>query len=384
MIYLDNAATSRPKPPEVIQAMNDFLNNVCANSGRSGHRLAIQAGRVVYDARESLSGLFNITDPLQIVFTMNATESLNLALLGILKNGDHVITSSMEHNSVMRPLRALETQGVEISVVGCSQQGFLDPDDVKKLIKKNTKMIALNHASNVTGGIQPVREIGNIARENGLLFLLDTAQTAGAYPIDVEEMCIDLLAFTGHKSLCGPQGTGGLYIREGINLKPLKYGGTGSLSDEEYQPDFMPDKYESGTLNLVGIAGLGEGVRYVMEEGIGLIRERERKLTQNLIDGLLAIPNVKVYGGLDAKNQVGVMSFDIQGLSSSESSMYLEDEFDILCRSGLHCSPSAHKTIGTFPDGTIRFSLGIFSTQDDVHRSVNAVRKIAENKEHGI
>ncbi len=384
MIYLDNAATSRPKPPEVIKAMNDFLDNVCANSGRSGHRLAIQASRIVYDARESLAELFNITDPLQIVFTMNATESLNLALLGILQNGDHVITSSMEHNSIMRPLRVMETQGVEISVVGCSQQGFLDPDNLKKLIKKNTKLIALNHASNVTGSIQPVREIGNIAREHDLLFLLDTAQTAGACPIDVEEMYIDLLAFTGHKSLCGPQGIGGLYIREGISLKPLKYGGTGSRSDEEYQPDFMPDKYESGTLNLVGIAGLGEGVRYVMEKGIGFIRERERKLTQNLIDGLLAIPDVKVYGGLDAKNQVGVVSFDIQGLSSSESSMYLEDEFDILCRSGLHCAPSAHKTIKTFPEGTIRFSLGIFSNQDDVHRSVNAVRKIAENKEHGI
>jgi len=384
MIYLDNAATSRPKPPEVIKAMNDFLDNVCANSGRSGHRLAIQASRIVYDARESLAELFNITDPLQIVFTMNATESLNLALLGILQNGDHVITSSMEHNSIMRPLRVMETQGVEISVVGCSQQGFLDPDNLKKLIKKNTKLIALNHASNVTGSIQPVREIGNIAREHDLLFLLDTAQTAGACPIDVEEMYIDLLAFTGHKSLCGPQGIGGLYIREGISLKPLKYGGTGSRSDEEYQPDFMPDKYESGTLNLVGIAGLGEGVRYVMEKGIGFIRERERKLTQNLIDGLLAIPDVKVYGGLDTKNQVGVVSFDIQGLSSSESSMYLEDEFDILCRSGLHCAPSAHKTIKTFPEGTIRFSLGIFSNQDDVHRSVNAVRKIAENKEHGI
>jgi len=384
MIYLDNAATSRPKPPEVIQAMNDYLNNVCANSGRSGHRLSIQASRIVYDARESLANFFNISEPLQIVFTMNATESLNLALLGILQNGDHVITSSMEHNSVMRPLRVMETQGVEISVVGCSQQGFLDPDNLKKLIKKNTKLIALNHASNVTGSIQPVREIGNIAREHDLLFLLDTAQTAGACPIDVEEMYIDLLAFTGHKSLCGPQGIGGLYIREGISLKPLKYGGTGSRSDEEYQPDFMPDKYESGTLNLVGIAGLGEGVRYVMEKGIGFIRERERKLTQNLIDGLLAIPDVKVYGGLDAKNQVGVVSFDIQGLSSSESSMYLEDEFDILCRSGLHCAPSAHKTIKTFPEGTIRFSLGIFSNQDDVHRSVNAVRKIAENKEHGI
>ncbi|HGJ65301.1 TPA: aminotransferase class V-fold PLP-dependent enzyme [bacterium] len=384
MIYLDNSATSRPKPPEVIQAMNDFLNNVCANSGRSGHRLAIQASRIVYDTREVLAQLFNISDPLQIVFTMNATESINLALLGLLQGGDHVITSSIEHNSVMRPLRMLESHGVELSVIKCSKTGFIDPDDVKKQIKKNTKMIALNHASNVTGSIQPAKEIGKIARENEIIFILDSAQTAGNYPIDVEDMNIDLLAFTGHKSLCGPQGTGGLYIRKGINLKPIKFGGTGSQSDEEFQPDFMPDRYESGTLNLVGIAGLGAGVRFIIRKGIDSIRKKECELTQMMIDGLLSIHNVSVYGDHNAEHRVGVISFNIEGLLSSESALILEDEFDILCRSGLHCAPSAHKTIDTFPEGTIRFSLGIFSTKDDVIESVNAVRKIAENKEHGF
>jgi len=382
MIYLDNSATSRPKPFEVIKAMNNFLNNVCANSGRSGHRLSVEAGRIVYEARESLAELFNIKNPLQIIFTMNATESINLALLGLLQEGDHVITSSMEHNSVMRPLRFLENCGVNISVAQCSKLGLLDPDDVKKLIRKNTRIIVLNHASNVTGTIQPVKEIGKIARENNILFLLDSAQTAGAYPIDVNNMNIDLLAFTGHKSLYGPQGTGGLYIREGINPKPLKYGGTGSRSDEEFQPDFLPDEYESGTLNLPGIAGLGEGVKYVMAFGVDFIRNNDQRLTKMLIEGLLSIPNVLVYGDHSEKMRIGVVSFNIKGFSPSEVSFYLDEDFDILCRSGLHCAPSAHKTIGTFPQGTIRFSLGIFNDDNDVIESINAVRKIAENKEH--
>jgi cysteine desulfurase family protein len=380
MIYLDNAATSRPKPPEVMQAMADYMVNVCANSGRSGHRLAIEASRIVYKAREALAHIFNVDDPLQIVFTLNATESINLALQGILQHGDHVITSSMEHNAVMRPLRVLESQGVEITVVRCSQQGFLDPTDVKKAVKKNTKMIVLNHASNVTGSIQPVEEVGRITREHELIFLLDSAQTAGTCEIDVQRMNIDLLAFSGHKSLYGPVGIGGLYIRKGIDLKPLKYGGTGSLSDEEYQPDFMPDRYESGTLNLVGIAGLGAGVEFVTQKGVVNIRKCECDLTQKLINGLLSIPDVSVYGGLDAKRQVGVVSFNIRGFSPSEISFYLEEKFDILCRASLHCAPSAQKTIGTFPEGTIRFSLGIFTTENDVDTAVNAVRKIAYKK----
>ena len=376
MIYLDNAATSRPKPPEVIQAMTDFLNDVCASSGRSGHRLAIEASRTVYETRDSIAEFFNIANPLQVVFTMNATESLNLAMRGSLKAGDHVITSSMEHNSVMRPLRAMESHGVEVSVIQCSAQGFLDPDDVRKAIKPNTKMMVLNHGSNVTGSLAPAEEVGRIAKDNGLLFLLDTAQTAGAYPIDVEKMHVDLLAFTGHKSLCGPQGTGGLYIREGVKLDALKWGGTGSRSEEEYQPDFLPDKHESGTLNVVGLAGLGAGVRFVMGEGIEAIRKSERDLTHRLISGLLEIPGVTVYGGLDADRQVGVVSFNINGLSQSEIGLRLDEDYKIMCRVGLHCAPIAHKTIGTFPNGTVRFGLGTFTTENEIDTAIQAVREM--------
>ncbi len=378
MIYLDNAATSRPKPPEVIQAMTDFMNNVCANSGRSGHRLAIEASRTVYETRESIAEFFNIANPLRVVFTLNATESLNLAMRGSLGTGDHVITSSMEHNSVMRPLRALEAQGVEVTVIQCSQQGFLDPNDIDKAIEPHTKMVVLNHGSNVIGSLAPVEEIGRITWDSGLLFLLDTAQTAGAYPIDVEKMHIDLLAFTGHKSLCGPQGTGGLYIGEGIKLDALKWGGTGSRSEEEYQPDFLPDKHESGTLNVVGLAGLGAGVRFVMREGVETIRKRERYLTHRLISGLLAIPGVTVYGGLDADRQIGVVSFNIDGLSQSEVGLRLDEDYEIMCRVGLHCAPIAHKTMGTFPDGTVRFGLGTFTTEDEIDAAIQAVRKLCE------
>jgi cysteine desulfurase family protein len=378
MIYLDNAATSRPKPPEVIQAMTDFMNNVCANSGRSGHRLAIEASRTVYETRESIAEFFNIANPLQVVFTLNATESLNLAMRGSLGTGDHVITSSMEHNSVMRPLRALEAQGVEVTVIQCSQQGFLDPDDVEKAMEPHTKMVVLNHGSNVIGSLAPVEKVGRITWDSGLLFLLDTAQTAGAYPIDVEKMHIDLLAFTGHKSLCGPQGTGGLYISEGIKLDALKWGGTGSRSEEEYQPDFLPDKHESGTLNVVGLAGLGAGVRFVMQEGVEAIRKRERDLTHRLISGLLTIPDVTVYGGLDADHQIGVVSFNIDGLSQSEVGLRLDEDYEIMCRVGLHCAPIAHKTIGTFPDGTVRFGLGTFTTEDEIDAAIQAVRKLCE------
>lgn len=377
MIYLDNAATSRPKPPEVIKAMTDFLTNVCANPGRSGHRLAIEASHIVYSAREAIAELFNIPDPLRVIFTLNATESINLALRGLLSAGDHCITSSMEHNSVMRPLRALESQGVEVTVVKCSRQGFLEPEDVRRAIRKNTKMVILNHASNVIGSLAPVEEVGHITRNYGLIFALDAAQTAGLCPIDVQEMNIDLLAFTGHKSLYGPMGTGGLYIGSGIHPAPLKQGGTGSRSDEEYQPDFLPDRYESGTLNAVGIAGLGAGVGFVLREGVPAICKKERALTQRLIDGLRKIPGVSVYGSLDVERRIGVVSFNVEGMSPSELGLRLEEGYDILCRVGLHCAPSAHKTIGTFPNGTARFGLGLFNTEDEIDTAINAVREIA-------
>lgn len=380
MIYFDNAATSWPKPPGVVEAMVHFMNDVGANPGRSGHRQAVEAGRIVYRAREAVADLLNAPDPLRVIFGPNATEALNLALCGLLRPGDHVITSSMEHNSVMRPLRALERQGVEVTVVQCSPQGFLDPTDVESAIRPNTKMIALNHASNVVGTLLPVGEVGHIARRHGLLFLVDAAQTAGAYPIDVQADCIDLLAFTGHKSLQGPMGTGGLYIGEQVDLQefePLIRGGTGSRSEFEEQPDFLPDMCESGTLNAVGLAGLEAGVRWVLTRGVDAIRAHEVELTQRLIDGLTGIPGVTVYGGLDAKRQTATVSFNIAGMEPSEVGLRLDQEYGILCRVGLHCAPAAHKTIGTFPVGTVRFGLGYFNTLEEVVIAVAAVEQLA-------
>ncbi len=380
MIYFDNAATSWPKPPGVAEAMMHFLNDVGANPGRSAHRLAVESGRIVYNAREVVAELFNAPDPLRVVFGHNVTEALNLALRGLLRPGDHVITSSMEHNSVMRPLRALERQGVEVTVVPCSPEGFLDPSDVEGAVQPNTVMIALNHASNVVGTILPIAEAGEIARRHGLLLLVDAAQTAGAYPIDVEADKIDLLAFTGHKSLLGPMGTGGLYIGERVNLielDPLTRGGTGSRSELEEQPNFLPDMCESGTPNAVGIAGLLAGVRFVLERGVNEIRRREVELTKRLIEGLLAIAGVTVHGSHDAQRQTAAVSFNIEELLPSQVGLRLDEEYGILCRVGLHCAPAAHRTMGTFPVGTVRFGLGVFNTQEEVYIVVAAVDELA-------
>lgn len=275
MIYLDNAATSWPKPPAMIAAMNFFNESVGANSGRSGHHLSVESARIVFETRQKLCDLFHASDPLKIVFSSNITESINMALFGFLHPGDHVITSSMEHNAVMRPLRFLYKQGVELSVIPCSDEGFIDPQQIHQSIKPNTKMIILTHASNVTGTILPIHEVGQISREKRVLFLVDSAQTAGVIPINMQEDNVDLLAFTGHKSLYGPMGTGGLIIGERVNItefRPLKMGGTGSLSDLEEQPDFVPDKYESGTLNVIGLAGLRASLEWLENQGITHIR----------------------------------------------------------------------------------------------------------------
>lgn len=381
MIYLDNAATSWPKPPAVAEAMGRFLEQVGANPGRSSHRLSVEAGRIVYQVREDLARLFNFPDPLHIVFGLNATDALNLALQGYLRPGDHVITSSMEHNSVMRPLRALEERGVELTVLPCSHEGFLEPALIEEAIKPHTVMIALNHASNVIGTLLPVGEAGRIARRNGLLLLVDAAQTAGAYPIDMERQAIDLLAFTGHKSLLGPQGTGGLCIGPRVDLErlePLKRGGTGSRSEFEEQPDFLPDMCESGTLNTVGLAGLGAGVRFVLEQGLTSIRHQEVRLAQRLIEGLRSIPGLTLYGSGDANRQMATVSFNIEGLAPSEVGLRLDEGYEIMCRVGLHCAPAAHKTMGTFPQGTVRFSLGFFNTEQEVDMAVEALKKIAQ------
>ena len=381
MIYFDNAATSWPKPPGVAEAMVHFLNEVGANPGRAAHQRAVEAGRIVYDAREAVAELFNAPDPLHVAFGPNVTEALNLALRGYLRPSDHVITSSMEHNSVMRPLRALERAGVELTVAQCSPEGVLDPADVEASIRPNTVLVVLNHASNVVGTLLPVAEVGRICRERDLLLLVDAAQTGGAYPIDMQADGIDLLAFTGHKSLYGPMGTGGLIVGERVNvarLEPLKRGGTGSRSEHEVQPNFMPDMYESGTPNVVGLAGLEVGVRWVLEQGVETIRAHEITLAQRLIDGLGRIPNVTVYGGLDATRQTATVSFNISGMEPSEVGLRLDEEYGIMCRVGLHCSPLAHKTIGTFPVGAARFGLGAFNTLEEVDRAVEAVRKLAQ------
>ncbi len=378
-IYMDNAATSWPKPEETLTAMADYNRSVGANPGRSGHRMSVDAGRVILDTREEIADLFGVTNPLRIIFTKNATEALNIAITGLLKPGDHVITSGMEHNSVMRPLRAMERRGVEVSVIPCSSMGELNPDDVDHAIKKATRAIYLTHASNVTGTIIPVTEVGKIAREREVLFCVDAAQTAGVIPINITEMSVDLLAFTGHKSLFGPQGTGGLYIRDGLEseINPLTTGGTGSRSESQDHPDFLPDKFESGTPNTIGIAGLGAGIRFIKGIGIERIRKKEQELTAMLIDGLTAIPGVTLYGCLDPEKQTAVLSFTISGMSPAEIALALDDEFNIMSRPGLQCAPAAHHTIGTFSEGTVRLSPGYFLQKEDIEHCIEAVGVLA-------
>lgn len=397
MIYFDNAATSWPKPPGVTEAMVHCLNHVGANPGRSGHRLSVEAGRIVYEAREAVAELFGVDDPLRVAFGANVTEALNLALRGYLRPGDHVITSSMEHNSVMRPLRAAAAGecasvahdspapdgAIALTVVPCSPGGFLDAPDLEAAIRPETVMIVLNHASNVCGSLLPVREAGEIARRHDCVLLVDAAQTGGAYAIDMEADKIDFLAFTGHKALGGPMGTGGLVIGERVDLDrlvPLKRGGTGSRSEQEEQPDFLPDLCESGTPNTVGLAGLAAGVRWVLDRGVDAIRQHELELTQRLIDGLGEIPGLTVHGGLDAAWQTATVSFAVADIEHSEVGLRLDDEYDIMCRVGLHCAPAAHKTLGTFPAGTVRFGLSAFSTRAEVDAAIQAVREIASRE----
>ncbi len=379
-IYFDNAATSWPKPPGVAGAMVHFLEEVGANPGRSGHCASVEAARIVFSARQAAADLFNAADPLRVVFCANITEALNLVLFGLLRPGDHVITSSMEHNSMMRPLRYLAGQGVELSVLPCSPEGQLSPQQIEEAIRPNTVLLALNHASNVAGTMLPIPQVGEIARRHDLLLLVDTAQTAGALPIDMQAEHIDLLAFTGHKSLYGPMGTGGLVIGKRVDpdrMLPLKRGGTGSRSEKEEQPDFLPDKYESGTPNAVGLAGLAASLEWLAQRGVASLRAHEVGLAQLLIDGLTGLPGVRVYGTGDAELQTATISFNIDGLEPSDVGLRLDQDESILCRVGLHCAPAAHKTLGTFPVGTVRFGLGVFNTASEVEAAVEAVARLA-------
>jgi cysteine desulfurase / selenocysteine lyase len=379
-IYFDNAATSWPKPPGMIEAMTRYNENIGANPGRSGHRLSIEAARTIYEAREAMAELIGAPDPLSVIFTKNGTEAINCALFGLLKPGDHVIASSMEHNSVMRPLRFLEQQGVKLSFAPCSPAGEIDPGDVKKMIGRTTRAIVATHASNVTGTVFPMEALGRIGREENVLLVVDAAQTAGNIPFDVVKMDVDILCFTGHKSLLGPQGTGGFYVRKGVEerLTPLMRGGTGSASEHEEQPDFLPDKFESGTPNGIGLAGLCAGVRFVMDMGVDRIREKEASLTRQFTEGLRGIEGVTIYGSHDTREHTSVVSFSVRGASSSDIAFALDEQFGIMCRPGLHCAPAAHRTIGTFPQGTVRFGFGVFNTEAEVEQGVEAVAHLAE------
>ena len=382
MIYLDHAATSWPKPAEVTRAMVDFLEQSGGNPGRSGHSLSVAAARIVYAAREAVAGLFHAPDPLRVIFTANVTHSLNLAISGLLTPGDRVVTTGMEHNSVMRPLRALESTGVAVEVVPCGASGQLDLDRMRQALRRRTRLVVATHASNVTGTLMPLAEIAELAHAAGALLLVDAAQTAGAIAIDQPALGIDLLAFTGHKSLQGPPGTGGLVIGANVDvawMRPLMRGGTGSRSEYEQQPEMLPDKYESGTPNGAGIAGLGAGVGWVLARGIDCIRAHEVSLTAQLVAGLRAIPGVTVHTPASAREMMAVVSCTVAGKDVSEVGLRLDEEFGILARVGLHCAPAAHRTIGTFPEGTVRLAPGPLTTPDEIAATLRAMEAIARS-----
>lgn len=379
MVYLDNAATSWPKPDSVYLETVKCIKEYGANPGRSGHKMAMQASEKIFECRQNLATLFGIADPLRIVFTVNATEAINLAIKGLLVTGDHVIITSMEHNAVVRPLKKMEAAGVELSIVKADYNGVVDNTDIIKKIKMNTKLLIITHGSNVTGTVNDLAILGRLAKEHNIYFMVDAAQTAGSYPINVGLMNIDLLAFPGHKGLLGPQGTGGLYIRPGIVLDTLKEGGTGSISESLEQPEFLPDRYESGTLNTPGIAGLNEGVKYILKTGIDKIQNHEKQLARYMLEGLSEIKKVKVYGSTNPNQRTGVISITIDGKDSNEVCRELDEEYDIAARGGLHCACLAHKTIGTQNSGTIRFSIGLFNNTRDIDQALRAINNIARS-----
>jgi len=381
VIYLDNAATSWPKPESVYQTMDSFLREKGANPGRSGYGMAVAAERVVEETRILAAHLLGVPDEMDIVFTLNCTDSLNLALKGLLRPGDHVVTDSIGHNSLVRPLTRLERDGVLVTRVPPSpDSGSISPADVEAAIRPTTRLIAVTHASNVSGVIQPIDQIGEVARKRGVALLVDAAQSAGVLPIDVQASNIDLLALSGHKGPLGPPGTGVLYISKRVELEPLKEGGTGTVSESEEQPLDRPSRYESGTPNTVGIAGLGAGLKYVLAKGVEAIRRQEMELAVRLLEGLAANPKVTVFGPPGEAGRVGAVSFRIDGWSPGEVGAVLDQAFDIKVRTGLHCAPAAHKTLGTFPQGTVRASVGCFNTLDDIDALLDAVGRIARTE----
>jgi len=381
VVYLDNAATSWPKPPGVLEAMAECLLKYGANPGRGSHGLALKAGRVLLETRQALARLFRVANPNDIVFTLNTTHALNIAIQGSLRPGDHAVATAIEHNSIRRPLEAMRRlRGVDVTYVRTDQAGRLDPADLAAALRPNTRLVAVAHSSNLLGTVLPVGEIGAITRPRGILLLVDAAQTAGALDIDVEAMNIDLLAFPGHKGLMGPLGTGGLYIRPGVELEPLMYGGTGSRSEEPAQPEVKPDKYESGSPNTVGIAGLAAGVRFVLERSVREIAAKERMLTRRLMDGLRDIPGVRILGPEPNEERTAIVSFVLDGVDPAETAFRLDREYGIAVRAGYHCAPLAHERAGTLDRGAVRASPGYFNSEEDIDALVAAVEELAKRR----
>jgi cysteine desulfurase family protein len=375
-IYLDNAATSFPKPSQVTEAVEETLRLNAANPGRGGHQLSLQAGRMVMECREAVARFFGVHDAARIAFTANATEAINLGLFGALQPGDRVVTTSMEHNAVVRPLRALSDRGLAVVRVQGNPLGFVSPESIRQACSAGTRMLVMTHCSNVTGTLQVIEELGPWCRKQGILFMVDAAQSAGVFPIHVEEMAIDLLAVPGHKALLGPTGTGFLYVRPGLELRPLLYGGTGNFSQSSTQPEEMPERLESGTLNTIGLAGLKAGIEFIDAVGLDHVRAHEQELLGCLIDGLSRQDGVTLYGPLGSARHGGALSFNIKNLDPSLLGFRLDREYDICCRVGLHCAPEAHGTIGTLPEGTVRLSPGYFNTLDDIEKTLAAIRDI--------
>jgi len=379
-IYLDNGATSFPKPEEVYTNMDQYYRRLGVNPGRSGYDICVEAGEVVENTRKALTRFFNGTDPNRLCFSYNATDALNLIIFGILQKGDHAISTTIEHNSVLRPLYHQEKYGgVEVDYIPFDSKGFVDPDDFPKKFKANTKLVIVNHASNVIGTIQPIKEIGKYCQDHGILFAIDVSQSAGKIPIDMEEQNIDILAFTGHKSLLGPTGIGGLYVREGIEIKHTRAGGTGVRSAVRTHLDEYPYRLEYGTLNTLGVAGLSAGLKWVLEQGMDNLHEHEMKLTSKLKHGLQDVEGVTLYVQDDLKDHISIFLFNVDGMEAMNTGIIMDVDYNIACRTGLHCAPLVHAQIGTSEiHGAGRFGIGPFNTEEHIQAAVQAVKDIAE------
>lgn len=377
-IFLDNGATSFPKPEEVYTYMDYFYRNFGVNPGRSGYDLCMEAGAVVDETRKLLARFFNGTDPNRLCFGYNSSDALNLIISGMLNPGDHAITSTIEHNSVLRPLYHLSQKGVEVDYMPFNSQGFVDPDEIRKHFKPNTRLVIINHASNVIGTIQPIAAIGRYCREAGIPFAIDASQSAGKVKIDMEEQFLDVVAFTGHKSLLGPTGIGGLYVREGIEIRHTRAGGTGVRSAERAHLEEYPFRLEYGTPNTIGIAGLNAGVKWLLKQGLENIEAHEMRLTKMLSDGLKDIPGVTLYCQEDLQNHIGVMAFNIAGMDAADVGTMLDVDYEIMCRTGLHCAPLVHEGLGTAKiRGAVRFGIGPFNTEQHIQTAIRAVGEIA-------